>query len=84
MGVRVRKDVPNSMVYEMAKAIHENLAELTVIHPAFKRWTPEMLANGPFVPYHPGALKYYQDAGLITPESLAKHKELLLQSHQNE
>lgn len=77
MGVIVRKDVPDDLVYAMAKAIHENIGELRAAHASFKTWTIEQMANSPFCPYHAGALKYYSEKKLLTPESIEKHKALL-------
>lgn len=77
MGVTVRKDLPDDMVYAIAKTIDENLAELKAIHPSFKTWTMKELANDPFVPYHAGAYKYYKEKGYLTQESMEKQKSLL-------
>lgn len=63
----VRKDLPEEVVYAMTKAIVENKPELVKQVPAMEQYIPEMSAdptlNG--LPLHPGALKYYKEAGLI-------------------
>lgn len=77
MGLMAQKDLPNDLTYAIAKAIDEHVQELREVHASFKNWTMKGLANNPFVPYHAGAYKYYMEKGLLTPESIAKHKSLL-------
>ena len=48
------KNLPDDVVYAMTKAIVENKADLVKLDPAI---------NG--LPLHPGAVKYYKEAGLI-------------------
>ena len=52
------------------------------MHKAFGEWTIEGLVNKPYCPYHAGAFKYYTEKGLLTDESIAKHKSLLSQIGQ--
>src|SRR5919108_4720969 len=62
--------VSEKTVYTMVKAWWENLAELQTLHPLFKKWTKKHQALTNFtVPYHPGAIKFYKEAGVWT----AKH-----------
>jgi TRAP transporter TAXI family solute receptor len=79
LGVGVRSDVPESLVYQMAKAIDEHIDELKATHASFKTWTIQDLANSPYGPYHAGAYKYYTEKGYLTQESIDKHKEFLKQ-----
>jgi len=58
------KDTPDSMVYAMTKAIATNQAELGKSFGAFKRANVQMMAPKNTVPHHPGALKYYKEAGI--------------------
>jgi len=73
----VRAELPDSLVYDMAQALDRNLHELRAIHPAFKNWTIEAMANNPYCAYHAGAFKYFTDKGILTPESIEMHKEFL-------
>ncbi|MGD8985360.1 MAG: TAXI family TRAP transporter solute-binding subunit [Desulfobacteraceae bacterium] len=83
-GIVTRNDLPDDLVYNIAKAIHENMDQLRSVHKAFTKWTMKGLVNGPVTcPYHAGALKYYKEKGLVTPESLKTHEALLAKSGQS-
>ena len=59
-------DVPEDMVYETVKAVFENFDRFKDLHPAFANLTKEeMVSAGLSAPLHPGAEKYYKEAGLI-------------------
>jgi hypothetical protein len=83
LGVCVRKDVPDDLVYAIAKTLDEHIAELQATHASFKTWTMKDLANSPYGPYHAGAYKYYTEKGLLTQESIDKHKAFLQQIGQD-
>ncbi len=57
--------VPERVVYNFTKAIFENLSKLQELHPAFAGATPQRMLEGLSAPIHPGALKYYKEAGWI-------------------
>jgi len=61
--------VSDDIVYKLAKAIHDNKADLVQGHPSFLAVDPKDLAK-PFsiLQYHPGAIKYYKEIG-IWPKS---------------
>jgi TRAP transporter TAXI family solute receptor len=62
-------DVPENVVYEAVKALHQNKAALASTFGAFNMLVPDRLAKPvKDVQFHPGALKYYQEAG-IAPRS---------------
>ncbi|MBI4194632.1 MAG: TAXI family TRAP transporter solute-binding subunit [Betaproteobacteria bacterium] len=64
----VRADLPDSVVYTITKTIIENAGRLPKIHAALGDFDPKMAAdpglNGN-CPMHPGAVKYYKEAGLM-------------------
>jgi TRAP-type uncharacterized transport system substrate-binding protein len=69
--------VSETAVYTLVKAWWENLSELQTKHPLFKKWTKEMQALTNFtVPYHPGAIKFYKEAGVWTSVHEARLKEI--------
>jgi len=70
-GMVLSKDVPEDIVYNMTKAIFENLEGLKAVHPAFGRVTKESVLNGFGAPLHPGALKYYREIGVPGIEEFA-------------
>jgi TRAP transporter TAXI family solute receptor len=62
-------DVPEQVVYEATKALHQNKAALAATFGAFNLLVPDRMAKPvKDVEFHPGALKYYQEAG-IAPKS---------------
>lgn len=58
-------DVPDEIVYAVTKEIFENLDEFKTLHPAFSVLTKENMLEGLSAPIHPGALKYYKEAGMM-------------------
>ena len=60
-----RQDVPADVVYTMTKAMFDNMAKLTTAHAAAKGLSLEHAAQGSPVPLHPGAERYYRQAGLL-------------------
>ena len=69
--------VSERVVGTLLKAWWDNHAELQSIHPQFKKWTKDVQAITNFtVPYHPGAVKFYRDAGVWTAKHDARMKEI--------
>ena len=59
-------DVPEEVVYEVVKAVFENIDQFRSLHPAFANLEPsEMVSDGLSAPLHPGAERYYREVGLI-------------------
>ena len=57
-------DVPERVVYEVVRAVFENLNDFRKLHPAFKNLDPKlMIKNALSAPLHPGAIKYYKEKG---------------------
>lgn len=63
-GLVISADVPEQRVYEMTKAVFENLETLAGIHPAFGKMSADTVLNGFGSPLHPGALRYYREIGV--------------------
>lgn len=53
------------VAYEITKAVFSNLDEFKKLHPALADLTPANMLEGNSVPYHPGAVKYYKEVGLM-------------------
>ncbi|NNG05697.1 MAG: TAXI family TRAP transporter solute-binding subunit [Inquilinus sp.] len=62
--------VDEDAVYQITKTIYENLSFLNNIHPATKVMALESALAGLPLPLHPGALRYYEEAGLTVPARL--------------
>jgi uncharacterized protein len=70
----VRADVPEEDVYQITKAMFENLAFLNAIHSATKAMSLESAIAGLPMPLHPGAVRYFEEAGVKIPEKLIPPK----------
>ena len=57
--------VPTEVVYEMTRGIYENLERLGTSHSAARQIKLENAMQGLPVPLHPGAEKFYREAGLL-------------------
>ena len=59
-------NVPEELVYLVTKAVMENFDDFKKQHPAFAFLEKKnMIKDGLSAPLHPGALKYYKEAGLM-------------------
>ncbi len=65
-----RADVDEDAVYQIVKAVYENLPFLNAIHGATKVMAVEKAISGLPMPLHPGAAKYYQEVGIQIPDRL--------------
>ena len=68
----IHAKVPEDVVYRMTKAIMTNLDRLKGVHPAFGRVNKSTILNGFGAPLHPGALRYYREAGIPGIEDFVK------------
>ncbi|SIO01733.1 TAXI family TRAP transporter solute-binding subunit [Salinivibrio sp. ES.052] len=58
--------VPEDVIYNVVKAVFENFDDFRRLHPAFANLKKEeMVKDGLSAPLHPGAARYYREAGLI-------------------
>lgn len=60
----VNEDQPDEEVYQVTKAIFEKRAELAGAASAFRDFTPENVLGGIGIPMHPGAERYWSEAGI--------------------
>jgi uncharacterized protein len=56
--------MPDKIVYAITKEVFDNLDEFKKLHPAYSTLTKESMMTGLSAPLHPGALKYFKEAGL--------------------
>jgi uncharacterized protein len=57
--------VPADLVYAMTKAVFTNLDQLSAAHSAAKAINPAEAVKSPPVPLHPGAERYFREAGVL-------------------
>ncbi|MEE9588018.1 MAG: TAXI family TRAP transporter solute-binding subunit [Hyphomicrobiaceae bacterium] len=59
-------DTPDDVVYEVVRAVFENLDDFRRLHPAFAELDPQdMITKGISARFHPGAIKYFQEKGMM-------------------
>ena len=59
------KDMADATAYDLAKAITEQIDKIRAVHPFIRRLTREYLVSLGIGDYHPGAVRYYKEAGLM-------------------
>jgi uncharacterized protein len=62
--------VPDDVVYAITKEVFENFDDFKKLHPAFAVLTKQGMLEGLSAPIHPGAMKYYKEAGLQIPRQM--------------
>ena len=59
-------DTNDDLVYEVVRAVFENIDDFRMLHPAFENLDPaRMISDGLSAPLHAGAERYYREAGLM-------------------
>ncbi len=62
-------DVPENVVYIITREIFNNLEDFKKLHPAHGVLIKHNMLEALSAPIHPGAMKYYKEAGLTIPPS---------------
>ena len=65
-----RADLPDDLVYQLVKAVFENQARLIKAHSSARETLPQNVVKDTFLPFHPGATRYYSEIGIKIPELL--------------
>jgi TRAP transporter TAXI family solute receptor len=61
--------MPDDVVYELVKMLHKSKEDLVKGHPVFRHFEPERMTEEIGVPWHPGAIKFYQEIGQWPPKA---------------
>ena len=70
--------MPDHVAYKLVETWWNNYKDYQPIHPALRAWTPETFTNINFTqPYHTGAIQFYKEKGVWTPEMEAKQRQIL-------
>ncbi|MSP51857.1 MAG: TAXI family TRAP transporter solute-binding subunit [Alphaproteobacteria bacterium] len=64
------KDLPDDIVYQVVKTVLENNAAMVTGHSAAKETVRENWSANSFLPFHPGAVRYYKEKGITIPAKL--------------
>ncbi|MDE2738780.1 MAG: TAXI family TRAP transporter solute-binding subunit, partial [Paracoccaceae bacterium] len=70
MFVSVHKDMSDDIAYELTKAMFENLDDAHSVNAGLTPLTLENAFVSLGAPLHPGAIRYYEEAGVAIPEGL--------------
>ncbi|MDX1668723.1 MAG: TAXI family TRAP transporter solute-binding subunit [Limnobacter sp.] len=65
-------DVDTDFVYNTMKAVLDNNEKMVSIHKASRSTLKENYDKNTFMPFHPGAVKYYEEKGLKVADNLKK------------
>ena len=65
-----RADLPDDLVYQLVKAVFENQPRLLKAHSSASETLPQNADKNTFLPFHPGAVRYYREIGTNIPDSL--------------
>jgi TRAP transporter TAXI family solute receptor len=65
-----RADLPDDLVYQLVKLVFDNHADLLKAHPAASETVAKNVVKDTFLPFHPGAIRYYREIGLNIPAEL--------------
>jgi uncharacterized protein len=66
-----RADLPDDLVYQLVKTVFENQPRLVKASPVASETIPRNADKNSFLPFHPGAARYYREIGITIPDSLA-------------
>jgi TRAP transporter TAXI family solute receptor len=65
-----RADLSDDFIYHLVKAVFENQRDLVKALPAFAQTVVENVDKNTFLPFHPGAVRYYREIGIKIPNAL--------------
>ncbi len=65
-----RVDLPDDLVYRLVKAVFENQPRLVKASSTARDTIPQNVVKNTFLPFHPGAVRYYREIGIGIPKSL--------------
>lgn len=64
------KDMPDTLVYEIVDTIMSNHEQMLQVHGAAAETLPENISYNNSIPFHPGAVKWFEENGYDIPEDL--------------
>lgn len=65
-----RADLPDDLAYRLVKAVFENQPRLLKASPTASDTLAQNVVKDTFLPFHPGAVRYYREIGVSIPDAL--------------
>ncbi|MBV8535974.1 MAG: TAXI family TRAP transporter solute-binding subunit [Alphaproteobacteria bacterium] len=65
-----RADLPDDLVHDLVKQAYENQARIAKATSVASDTIPQNIDKNTFLPFHPGAVRYYREIGIKIPDSL--------------
>jgi TRAP transporter TAXI family solute receptor len=65
-----RADLQDDLVYRLVKAVFDNQPRLVKVTAAASDTLPQNVVKNTFLPFHPGAIRYYREIGIKIPDAL--------------
>jgi TRAP transporter TAXI family solute receptor len=63
-------EMPESLAYEITKLVMENNDRMVQIHSTASETIAQNIDKNSFLPFHPGAVRYFEEKGLTIPAEL--------------
>ena len=63
-------EMPESLAYEITKLVMENNDRMMQVHSSAAETIAENTDKNGFLPYHPGAVRYFEEIGITIPDEL--------------
>ena len=74
------RELSDDAAYAVVKSLWENMSELWAAYPALKSWQQShMVSKAAFIPYHPGAIRFYREKAVWDKSMDELQAKLLVQ-----
>jgi TRAP transporter TAXI family solute receptor len=68
--IMVAAEMDEELAYDFLDTLYGHIDEIIAIHPSANDTTPEFALDATPIPLHPGAVRYYEEAGFEVPDRL--------------
>lgn len=73
-GMAAGAKVPADIVYTVLKTIYDHLDEWKAVHPLARQWTLKKATEIVVAPFHDGAIRFFKEKNLWTPDLEKRHE----------
>ena len=68
--ILVAAEMDEQLAYDFLDVLYTNIDEVIAVHPSANNTTPELSLAASPIPFHPGAVQYFEDNGYEVPADL--------------